>query len=158
MESLLSQVSYGDRGGRDGGATGATPAAASHIGTDYQLKDACERSPRNTVVLDHPTKISFSETLHVNSGCTLVVGPNANLEVEARLIFAGLLDVLSTEKVDVKLAKTLFVAPSITLSLTGTGSGLALSETVLRASAGSLQLRVARIPRPHHYGLLTPRV
>ncbi|MBA3776639.1 MAG: hypothetical protein H0X11_09395 [Betaproteobacteria bacterium] len=54
------------------------------------------------------------------------------------MIFAGLLDVISTEKVDVKLAKTLFVAPSITLSLTGTGGGLALSETVLRASAGTL--------------------
>ncbi len=56
------------------------------------------------------------------------------------MIFAGLLDVISTEKVDVKLAKTLFVAPSITLSLTGTGGGLALSETVLCASAGACSL------------------
>ncbi len=84
---MVSQVSYGERGGRDGGdggATGCDPGSRKPIGTDYHLKDACERSPRNTVVLDHPTKISFSETLHVDSGSTLVLGPNANLEVEAR--------------------------------------------------------------------------
>ena len=66
--------------------TGGDALAQPRIESTSDLKMACETSPGNVVTLDQPTKIFLGSRPpaeeQVNSGCTLVLSPGVNLEVE----------------------------------------------------------------------------
>lgn len=93
---------------------GAAPAAATHIQTTAELRDACEMSPDNVVVLDHSTKIFDGfpppAMVRVSSGCTIVLGPGVSFETEVvSMTFAGPFVVQSAQKGEVKLTKSLMM-------------------------------------------------
>jgi hypothetical protein len=109
--------------------------------TTADLRNACEQSQGNTVVLNHSVTISNGSPSqeHIPSDCTLVLGPNVDLDVDrVTITFAGPLTIQSSHKADVKLDKSMFAAPSITFSLVGAGSAFMTVESTLHASHGSL--------------------
>lgn len=136
---------------------GAAPAAATHIQTTAELRAACEQSPGNVVDLDHSTKIFDGfpppAMVHVSSGCTIVLGPGVNFETEVvKMTFAGPFVVQSAQKGEVKLTKSLMMAPSLTFSLVGAGSALAMSESSLQASSGSITAALGDDAKLEIYG------
>jgi hypothetical protein len=125
----------------------ARPAVASHIQTPEDLRVACESSPGNVVALDEPTAIKGVEgaaLLPIASGCTLVLGPGAKLETEfVRVAFAGPLVIQSSSPTDVVLVKTRVSAPALSLLLTGLGSAIAATQSVLEATAGDVTIALS---------------
>jgi hypothetical protein len=108
--------------------------------TPQQLKQACETSPANTVLVNGPLKISgFTSRVNVASGCRIVFAATGALETDSiNMGFAGPLVLQGGLKSGAKLVKTLLEAPSINAGLAGGENLVELSESTVRASAGNV--------------------
>jgi hypothetical protein len=125
-------------------ALSATPAF-SQLTSTTDLRNACQTSPGNVVVLTQPASIlvgpRYPATEQVLTGCTIVIGPGAKLDTEGvSMTFAGPLVVQSANLTEVKLTRTYLSAPSANFNLTGTGTAIEMSFSLIRTTAGSLSL------------------
>lgn len=125
---------------------GNNTLAQQTIESTSDLKRACETSPGNVVTLNQSTKIyqgvrPTTGEEAVNCGCTLVLGPDVKLEFDfVGLRFDGLFTVRSANKGEVNFNRSLLRAPSITINLPVSGSALAVTQSLLQALAGSLNV------------------
>lgn len=122
---------------------GSDASAQQRIESALELKMACENNPGNVVTIGQSTKIYISNAGGpVNSGCTVVLADGVALDFERiNLQFVGPLVVQSAGKAELKFnQRSAFFAPSITISLAGTGSALSATETNLYALAGDLNV------------------
>ncbi len=110
-----------------------------------ELKNACETSPGNRVVINVGTDIKtgvprgvpLANFEKVNSGCTLVLGPSAKFKFDnVSMNFLGTLRIESATGNEVEFDKSGIFARSINLSLTGDGSALFIKESGVNATAG----------------------
>jgi hypothetical protein len=126
-------------------ALASTALAQASMSSTAELKNACETSVGNRVVITTSTDIQFGvpagvplanfET--VNSGCTLVLGPSAKLKFAGvAMNFLGALRIESATGNELEFDKSSIYAQSVAISLTGDGSALFVKEAGVNALAG----------------------
>lgn len=127
-------------------ATGlAIAPAAQAITSTAQLKTACESAPNRVVQIEQSIKINTgappNRPERINGACTLVLGPNGNLETDSIGVqFTGAFTVQAPHKVKVRMVETVLRAASINLALSGRDIELAADDSQLAALNGNLSI------------------
>jgi hypothetical protein len=120
-------------------------AAQAQSLTAQQFLLACATNPANTVVLTGQTAFQTGWTstpLHTATGCTVVLGEGASLELDSTTMsFGGAFVVQGGAKAKVSLNKSTLTAGTVTLSLTGAEGQFLMNESRLAATAGNLALQ-----------------
>ncbi len=133
-----------------GVSVGVNLASAAHIETTGALKQACETSPGNVVVLSHNTKISNGQrppaTETVATGCTLQLEPFVKVEMDQiALTFNGPFTIIGSNKANLILVKSALSARVLNLNLGGGESLLIIDESKLQATSGDANIMLGAL-------------
>jgi hypothetical protein len=120
-------------------------AALAQMGSTSELKNACETSLGNRVLLNTSTDIKagvlrgvpLANFETVNSGCTIVLGASSKLKFDGvAMNFLGALRIESATGNELEFDKSNVYARSVALRLMGDGSALFIKESGVNALAG----------------------
>ncbi len=119
--------------------------SAQTIDSTAALRLACETNPGNTVTIDYPAKISNGAGAElpeqVGTGCTVVIAPSGSFETDqVGMNFNGPFSIQAASQTQVKLVKSRVSATTLNLTATGAGSYVGVSESLLRSTAGDLNV------------------
>jgi hypothetical protein len=125
-------------------ALGIASTAAAQVSTPAEFKAACE-APGNTVTVIGTLKVTPPvlppPLVTVNSGCTVVLTPDAQFEGDnLNMRFTGAVSFQAAGKAGVSFKATRLTAPAISASLTGSEGTFLSDETRLNATAGDISL------------------
>jgi hypothetical protein len=119
--------------------------AQAQIATPAQFVQACQSNPANTVVLTQQTKFQTSfqgTTFSTPSGCTVVLGTGASLELDTiTMSFGGAFVVQGANNTKLVLDKATLTAASIDVGLTGFEGQFQMNESRFASTTGDLSLR-----------------
>lgn len=124
---------------------GGTAWAQASLSSTAQLRQACETSLNNRVVITSSTEISQGATLptyeQVATGCTIVLGPSASLEFDSvAMRFAGPLRIESATTTMLTLEKSNVYATAIIVAMPAAASAVLMKEANLNATSGDLSV------------------
>lgn len=119
--------------------------AQATMGSTSELKNACETSVGNRVVLNSSTTIAAGvmrgvpvanyET--VRTGCTIVLGPSSSFKFDGvAMNFLGALNIVSATGNQLEFDKSNIYARSVALNMMGDGSALFVKDSGVNALAG----------------------
>ena len=117
---------------------------AQTMSSTAELKQACENSPNNVVMLTQNTQISTGPqaplTETVNTKCTIVLGSQVTFEAgQVSMTFNGPLSIQASTEGRALFLESSFVARSVSVALGNLG-GLLVERSLMRSTVGGISV------------------